>query len=100
GRWQLRLAAEPWRSGAALQSAGTLTVRGDIAGTSARLQPAEIRMHWDHGSLAELLRLFRGRDYGVRGTFSLDATAKSGTPDHTSPAEDAQPGDWSYSVQA
>jgi hypothetical protein len=100
GRWQLRLAAEPWRSGAALQSAGTLTVRGDIAGTSARLQPAEIRMHWDRGSLADLLRLFRGRDYGVRGTFSLDATAKSGTPDHTSPAEDAQPGDWSYSVQA
>jgi len=100
GRWQLRLAAEPWRSGAALQSAGTLTVRGDIAGTSARLQPAEIRMHWDRGSLADLLRLFRGRDYGVRGTFSLDATAKSGTLDHTSPREDAQPGDWSYSVQA
>ena len=28
-----------------------------------------------------MLRLFRGRDYGVRGIFALDATAKSGTPD-------------------
>ena len=72
---------EPWRSGAALQSAGIVSVRGDVAGTSARLQPAEIHVHWERGSLADLLRLFRGRDYGVRGTFALDATAKSGTPD-------------------
>ncbi len=78
GRWQLQLEAQPWRSGAALQSAGTVIVRGDVAGTSARLQPAEIRVHWDHASLADLLRLFRGRDYGVRGIFALDAVAKSG----------------------
>jgi hypothetical protein len=100
GRWQLRLAAEPWRSGAALQSAGTLSVLGDIAGTSARLQPAEIRVHWDRGSLADLLRLFRGRDYGVRGTFALDAVAKSGGLEGSSPPREGQPGDWSYSVQA
>jgi hypothetical protein len=99
GRWQLQLEAEPWRSGAALQSAGILTVRGDVAGTSARLQPAEIHVHWERGSLADLLRLFRGRDYGVRGVFALDATAKSGTPDLGSVAA-AQPGDWSYSIQA
>src|ERR1035438_1494018 len=43
GRWQLQLQAQPWRSGAALQSAGTMVVRGDVAGTSERLQPAEIR---------------------------------------------------------
>jgi uncharacterized protein involved in outer membrane biogenesis len=42
GRWQLQLEAQPWRSGASLQSAGTVFVRGDVAGTSARLQPAEI----------------------------------------------------------
>jgi AsmA family len=99
GRWQLRLAADPWRSGAALQSAGTLSVRGDVAGTSARLQPAEIRVHWEQGSMADLLRLFRGRDYGVRGVFALDATAQSGTPD-LAPAAGGQPGDWSYSVEA
>jgi hypothetical protein len=99
GRWQLQLAAEPWRSGAALQSAGIVSVRGDVAGTSARLQPAEIQVHWERGSLADLLRLFRGHDYGVRGTFALDATAKSGTPDLT-PSAQGRPGDWSYSVQA
>jgi hypothetical protein len=99
GRWQLQLQAEPWRSGAALQSAGIVSVRGDVAGTSARLQPAEVHVHWERSSLADLLRLFRGRDYGVRGTFALDATAKSGTPD-LAPSAEGWPGDWSYSVQA
>src|SRR5262249_13894814 len=80
-------------------SAGTLAVRGDVAGTSARLQPAEIRIHWERGSLADLLRLFRGRDYGVRGIFALDAVAKSGGSDLAA-ADDSQPGDWSYSIQA
>jgi hypothetical protein len=99
GRWQLRLAAQPWRSGASLQSAGTLLVQGDVAGTSARLQPAQIRVHWEHASLADLLRLFRGRDYGVRGVFVLDATAKSG-PRAPGVISEEKPGDWSYSVQA
>jgi hypothetical protein len=99
GRWQLRLAAQPWRSGASLQSAGTLLVQGVVAGTSARLQPAQIRVHWENASLADLLRLFRGRDYGVRGVFVLDATAKSGPPAPGVISEE-KPGDWSYSVQA
>jgi hypothetical protein len=99
GRWQLQLEAQPWRSGAALQSAGTVIVRGDVAGTSTRLQPAEIHVHWDQASLADLLRLFRGRDYGVRGVFALDATAKSGVPE-SGPVSHAQPGDWSYVLQA
>jgi AsmA family len=98
GRWHLQFAAEPWRSGASLQSAGTLSVRGDVAGTSARLQPAELRVHWEQASLADLLRLFRGRDYGVRGVFALDATAQSGAAD--SAGGEAQPGDWSYSILA
>jgi hypothetical protein len=96
GRWQLRLEAQPWRSGVALQSTGTVIVRGDVAGTSARLQPAEIRVHWEAVSLADLLRLFRGRDYGVRGVFALDGTAKSGAQ----VASTAQTGDWTYSVEA
>lgn len=80
GRWQLRLQAQPWRSGVPLQSAGAVFVRGDVAGTSARLQPAEIRLHWQQASLADFLRLVRGRDFGVRGEFALDATAKSIAP--------------------
>lgn len=98
GRWQLQLEGAPWRSGVALQTAGTVSVNGDVAGTSARLQPAEIHLHWSDGSLADLLRLFRGRDYGIRGEFALDATAKSGTGAVASASEPY--GDWSYEVRA
>jgi uncharacterized protein involved in outer membrane biogenesis len=93
GRWRLQLEADPWRSGVSLQSAGTIRVRGDLAGTSTRLQPAEIELHWSNASLADLFRLFRGQDYGVRGSFALDATAKSGI------AKEDQSGDWTFSVQ-
>lgn len=94
GRWQLQLEAQPWRSGVLLQSTGTIRVRGDLAGTSARLQPAQIALHWSEGSLADVFRLLHGQDYGVRGLFTLDATAKS-----DGVAKDS-PGDWTYSVQA
>src|SRR5271170_2223859 len=111
GRWQLQLEAQPWRSGVALQSAGTVQVRGDVAGTSARLQPAQFAVHWTQASLADLLRLFRGQDYGVRGSFALDAVAQSGTrtdaqSDGTSgaavlsnaPLNNALPSDWTFSL--
>jgi hypothetical protein len=99
GRWQLQLEAQPWRSGVTLQSTGTVVVRGDVAGTSARLQPAEIRVHWDRVSLADLFRLFRGQDYGVRGEFALDGTAESGGLERSSISA-ARPGDWTFSLQA
>jgi AsmA-like protein len=107
GRWQLRLEAQPWRSGVALQSAGTVQVRGDLAGTSARLRPAEFSVHWDQVSLADLFRLLRGEDYGVRGVFALDATARSGsasnnapTAAQSKPAEEMPDGEWTFSMQA
>lgn len=93
GRWHLQLEAQPWRSGVSLQSAGTLRVRGDLAGTSTRLQPAEINLQWSQASLADVFRLFRGQDYGVRGLFALEATAKSGN------ANEDQPGDWTFLVK-
>jgi hypothetical protein len=108
GRWQLQFAAEPWRSGVALQSPGTIQVRGDIAGTSARLQPARLEIHWTGASIADLLRLARGQDYGVRGSFSLDAVAQSGIPG-ARPSELARsatgfnkesPSDWTFTLQA
>jgi hypothetical protein len=98
GRWQLQLEAQPWRSGVTLQSTGTVLVRGDVAGTSARLQPAQVHIHWGKVSLADLFRLLRGQDYGVRGVFSLDGTAKSGGEGIVSVAD--QPGDWTFSLQA
>ena len=94
GRWQLQLQAQPWRSGVSLQSAGIIKVRGDVAGTSARLRPAQIALQWSQASLADVFRLFRGQDYGARGLFSMDASAKSGD------AKEDQPGDWTFSVQA
>ena len=111
GRWKLQLEAQPWRSGVALQSTGTVQVRGDVAGTSARLQPASLTVHWDRVSLADLFRLLRGRDYGVRGTFALDAAARSGGPvtiveastNQTNLASQDLPyvaGDWSFSLRA
>ena len=102
GRWQLQISAQPWRSGVTLQSTGNVFVQGDLAGTSARLQPAEIHVHWDEVSLADLFRLIHGQDYGLRGAFALDAVAKSGAPaDETSGIRAVlTPGDWGFSIQA
>ncbi len=99
GRWQLRLEAQPWRSGVILQSAGTLIVQGDVAGTSARLRPAQIMVHWEKVSLADLFRLVRGRDYGMRGVFTLDGSLKSGVAETASTAE-MPPGQWAFYAEA
>ena len=94
GRWELQLEAQPWRSGVLLQSTGSIRVHGDLAGTSTRLQPAEITLRWGEASLADVFRLLHGQDYGVRGLFTLDATAKSAA------SADDGPGDWTYSIEA
>lgn len=99
GRWQLRLEAQPWRSGVVLQSAGTVLVRGDLAGTSARLQPAQISVHWEAVSLADLFRLLHGSDYGVRGVFTLDGSLKSRTGGGVA-SDEATPGEWTFSMEA
>jgi hypothetical protein len=97
GRWQLRLEAQPWRSGVPLQSTGTLQVRGEVAGTSARLQPAEIQVHWDKVSIADLFRMITGNDFGVRGVFALDGNASVGKPDSRAPVP---AGAWKFSLHA
>ena len=96
GRWELQLEAQPWRSGVQLQSTGTLRVQGEVAGTSARLQPASLQIHWGDVSLADLFRLFEGQDSGVRGLFALDARAESGVKNDGT----ERTGEWSYSLQA
>jgi AsmA-like C-terminal region len=99
GRWRLELQARPWRSGVTLQSTGVLFVRGEVAGTSTRLQPAQIQVHWEDVSLADLFRLFDGQDHGVRGVLTLDGETKSAGLS-AGAATNLQPGDWLYSVQA
>jgi hypothetical protein len=98
GKWQLRLEAVPWRSGVTLQSAGLLQVRGDVAGTSTRLRPALIHVHWEKASLADLSRLMTGNDFGLRGIFSMDADASTGQPIAGSESTETAP--WQISVQA
>jgi AsmA-like protein len=101
GRWQLRLEAQPWRSGVELQSSGTVRVQGDVAGTSARLQPAQFTVHWESVSLADLFRLLRGRDYGMRGVFTLDGSLKSGTSEAGSGSgAETTIGQWTFSLEA
>lgn len=97
GRWQLQLEAEPWRSGIELQATGLLHVRGDVAGTSSRLQPAQIRIHWDRVSLADLSRLIMGTDSGVRGELAMDGQASIG---NAPPGEQIALGKWIFSLAA
>jgi hypothetical protein len=70
-------------------------VRGDVAGTSSRLQPAQIRIHWDRVSLADLSRLIMGTDSGVRGELAMDGEASIG---NAPPAEQIALGKWIFSL--
>ncbi len=76
GRWQLDLEAVPMRAGVTLQDSGTLRLRGTIAGTSARLQPADLNFTLRQVSLADALRFARQSDFGVRGELDLDLNAR------------------------
>jgi len=53
---------------------GTLQVHGEVAGTSARLQPAEILVHWTKSPLLISSGMITGNDYGVAG-LSLSTAA-------------------------
>jgi AsmA-like C-terminal region len=76
GRWQLDLEALPMRAGVELQDIGTVRLRGSIAGTTARLQPAELALTWRAASLADTLRLLSENDYGMRGELAVDLSAR------------------------
>jgi hypothetical protein len=97
GRWQLDLEARPMRAGVVLQDIGTLRLRGSIAGTTARLQPAEINLTWRAASLADTLRLVRQDDYGMRGLLAVDLNARI-APSESSPIRDANSGGAQWSI--
>lgn len=97
GRWQLDLEARPMRAGVVLQDIGTLRLRGSIAGTSARLQPAELILTWRAASLADTLRLVRQDDYGMRGQLSVDLNAHIAPP-QTSSDRGTDPGGAQWSI--
>jgi hypothetical protein len=98
GRWRLDVESNLMRAGVVVQEAGLLRVRGRIGGTQARLRPAELRIAWEDASLADLLRLVRGHDYGVRGRVLLEAQAESGTSGTARPAAAYAP--WTFRATA
>ena len=97
GRWQLDLEARPMRAGVGLQDIGTLRLRGSIAGTTARLQPAELNLTWRAASLADTLRLVRQDDFGMRGQLALDLNAHI-APQESSPLRGADSGGAQWSI--
>lgn len=77
GSWRLDLRAQPFRAAIDVQQAGELSLSGIVGGTSSRLRPASLELNWDAASLPDVLRLFRGYDYGMRGLFSLQLKAQT-----------------------
>ncbi len=77
GRWRIELEARPLRATVHLQDTGIIRVSGYIAGTSARLHPAELDVTWSDASFADVLRLAMARDPGVRGAFQMELKAQT-----------------------
>jgi AsmA-like C-terminal region/AsmA family len=97
GRWQLDLEARPMRAGVELQDSGIFGVRGSIAGTTSRLQPAEINLTWRAASLADALRLLRQNDYGMRGQLAVDLDAQVAPKSPLLTGADSSGAQWSIS---
>jgi hypothetical protein len=101
GSWRIALAAHPSRSTVHLQQAGTLSVAGIIAGTSARLHPADLTLTWSDVSLADALRLALGNDPGIRGEFGLQVIARTDPESAPLNANSARtPARWNISLSA
>ncbi len=77
GHWRIDLDAQPMRAAVLLQQVGTVHLDGTVGGTTVRLRPADLRLSWQDGSVADLLRLMRGDDMGTRGDFSLSLEARA-----------------------
>jgi AsmA-like C-terminal region/AsmA family len=77
GLWRLDLVAVPSRAAVIVQQPGVLHLVGYLGGTSSRLRPAVLQLDWSNASLTDVLRLARGRDYGVRGNLGVSVTART-----------------------
>jgi hypothetical protein len=77
GRWRVNLEATPTRAALVLQTPGTIYLSGSLGGTSSRLRPASLDLAWGEASISDVLRLFRGYDYGVRGNIAVVAHAET-----------------------
>jgi uncharacterized protein involved in outer membrane biogenesis len=78
GRWQMNIAASPWRASIVTQQAGSIYVAGHVGGTSSRLLPVVLDFSWTGASISDALRLIGGDDYGVRGALTVVLSARAG----------------------
>ncbi len=81
GNWQADFVAQAFRAGAIAQEPGELRVRGTMGGPQSRIVPADILITWDEASLADVLRLLRGRDFGLRGNLAGEVRLRSDAAD-------------------
>jgi len=83
GNWQMDFRAQAFRAGSMTQEPGELRVRGAIGGPHSRILPADLLVTWDRASIADVLRLVRGNDFGLRGTLAAEVRiqAASAAPD-------------------
>ena len=77
GRWRVNLEATPTRAAVILQTPGTVFLSGSLGGTSSRLRPASLDVAWTDAAIPDVLRLFRGYDFGVRGTLAAVVHAET-----------------------
>jgi AsmA-like C-terminal region/AsmA family len=77
GRWRVNLQATPTRAALVLQTPGTIYLSGSLGGTSSRLRPAVLDLAWGEASVSDVLRLFRGYDFGVRGNIAAVVHAET-----------------------
>jgi uncharacterized protein involved in outer membrane biogenesis len=77
GRWRVNLQATPTRAALALQTPGTIYLSGSLGGTSSRLRPAVLDLAWGEASVPDVLRLFWGYDFGVRGNVAAVVHAET-----------------------
>jgi len=95
GALAIALGSAAWRSGAACNRRAR--VFAGCAGTSARMQPAEIMCNGIKHRSRSFAIVSRSRLWRAR-LFALDATAKSAAPIQGSAS--SKLGDWSYTLKA
>lgn len=67
GGWQVDFETQPFRAGTMAQTPGVIRVRGAIGGPDSRILPADLTATWNEVALADVMRLLRGSDFGIRG---------------------------------
>lgn len=72
GGWQMDFEALAFRAGAMTQKPGQIRVRGTLGGPLSRILPADLLVTWDEASVADVARLLRGTDPGVRGELAAE----------------------------